>query len=155
MTDSGLCINHLFVWSNIIFLQNSQWITFPTQSSLILYSFCANFLHSLVMKLIVLFLSQHNPHLLFCCVLSILGTYGVVLSSYQERFSFSLQDYLSYLCPSFLGWKFAWFSLEISIQLLLLPILFSAYFCSIDACVVCIVSGRCNQSSSVIVIYGM
>ena len=26
---------------------------------------------------------------------------------------------------------------------------FSSYFCSVDACVVCIVSGHCNQSSSV------
>ena len=27
--DSGLSIHHLFVWSNLNFLQNSQWITFP------------------------------------------------------------------------------------------------------------------------------
>ena len=30
----------LFVWSNLIFLHNSRWITFPTQSCLILYYFC-------------------------------------------------------------------------------------------------------------------
>ena len=28
-TDSGLCIYHLFVWSNLNFLHNSLWITFP------------------------------------------------------------------------------------------------------------------------------
>ena len=41
---SGLWIYHLFVWSN--FLQHSQWTTFPTQSCLVLYSFCTNLLHS-------------------------------------------------------------------------------------------------------------
>ena len=28
-TDSGLCIYHLLVWSNLDFLHNSQWITLP------------------------------------------------------------------------------------------------------------------------------
>ena len=48
-TAAGLCIYHLFVRSNFNFLHNSQWITFPTQSCLVLYSFCANLLHSLIM----------------------------------------------------------------------------------------------------------
>ena len=30
--DSGLWIYYLFAWSNFNFLQNSQWITLPTQS---------------------------------------------------------------------------------------------------------------------------
>ena len=47
-TDSGLCIYHLFAWSNPIFLHNSQWITLPTQSCLALYSFCANLPHLLI-----------------------------------------------------------------------------------------------------------
>ena len=34
-TDFGLCIYHLFVWSNLNFLPSSRWITFPTQSCLI------------------------------------------------------------------------------------------------------------------------
>ena len=46
-TGDGLCIYHLFAWSNFSFLHNSQWITLPTQLCLILYSFCANFQHSL------------------------------------------------------------------------------------------------------------
>ena len=29
--DDRLCIYHLFVWSNLNFLLNSQWITLPTQ----------------------------------------------------------------------------------------------------------------------------
>ena len=48
-TDFGLCIYHLFVWSNLNFLHNSQWFSLPTQSYLFLYSFCAELLHSLIM----------------------------------------------------------------------------------------------------------
>ena len=68
---AGLYIYHLFVWSDLNFLLISQWITFPTQSCLVLYS-CANLLHSLIMWLMVSSLSPHNLHLLFCCVLSML-----------------------------------------------------------------------------------
>ena len=53
-----LCIYHLFAWSNFNFLHNSLCIPLPTQSCLVLYSFCANLLHSL-MRLIVLSLSPH------------------------------------------------------------------------------------------------
>ena len=35
-TDSGLCIYHLFVCSILNFLHNSQWITFPAHSLLLL-----------------------------------------------------------------------------------------------------------------------
>ena len=99
-TGAGLCIYHLFVWSNLNFLNISQWITLPTQTCLVLYSFCANLLYSLVMWLMVSSLSSHSLHLLFCCVLSILAliwwrcpmalSYGVVLCCYQEGFRFSL-----------------------------------------------------------------
>ena len=77
--DAGLCIYHLFVWSNLNFLHIFQWITLPTQSCLVLYSFCANLLHSLTMWLMVLSLSPHSLHLLFCCVLSILALIWLVL----------------------------------------------------------------------------
>ena len=43
-TGAGLCIYHLFVWSNWNFLHISQWITLSTQSCLAWYSFCANLL---------------------------------------------------------------------------------------------------------------
>ena len=46
-TAAGLCIYHLLVWSNFNFLRISQWITLPTQSCLVLYSFWANLLHPL------------------------------------------------------------------------------------------------------------
>ena len=48
-TDAGLCIYHLFVWSNLNFLHISQGIRLPTQSCLVLYSLGANLLHSLIM----------------------------------------------------------------------------------------------------------
>ena len=77
-TGAGLCIYHLFVWSNWNFQHISLLITLPTQSCLALYSFCANLLHSL-MWLIVSSLSPHSLHLLFCCVLSILALILLVL----------------------------------------------------------------------------
>ena len=78
-TRAGLCIYHLFVWSNWNFLHISQWITLPTQSCFALYSFCANLLHSLIMWLIVSSLSPHSLHFLFCCILSILALIWLVL----------------------------------------------------------------------------
>ena len=83
---AGLCRYHLFVWSNLNFLHISQWITLPTQSCLVLYSFCANLLHSLIMRLIVSSLLPHSPHLLFFCVIIIIiiiiilvGVIGVIV----------------------------------------------------------------------------
>ena len=78
-TGAGLCIYHLLVWSNLNFLHISRWITLPTQSCLVLYSLCANLLHSLIMRLIISSLSQHSLHLLFCWVLSIFALIWLVL----------------------------------------------------------------------------
>ena len=80
-TDAGLCTHHLFVWSKLNFLHISQWITLPTQSCLVLYSFCTNFLHSLIVWLVVSSLSPHSVHLLFCYVLSILALIWWVLAA--------------------------------------------------------------------------
>ena len=66
-TDSGLCIYHLFVWSNLNFLHNSQWITLPTQSCLVLYSLFSNLLYSLIISLIISSVSSHQ-NLLFCAL---------------------------------------------------------------------------------------
>ena len=79
--------------------QTSTSCTIPSGSPCpIFYSFWANLLHLLIMRLIVLSLSPHNLHLLFCCVLSILtlisliSHYGIVLSWRDSvslfRFSF-------------------------------------------------------------------
>ena len=75
-TDVGLCIYHLFVSK---FLHSSQWISLPTQSSLVLYFFYANLLQSLIMRLVVSSLSSHNLSLLFCCVLCIFALIWLVL----------------------------------------------------------------------------
>ena len=78
-TSAGLCIYLLLVWSNLNFLHISQWITLLTQSCLVLYSFCTNLRHSLIMWLIVSTLAPHSLHLLFCWVLSILASIWLVL----------------------------------------------------------------------------
>ena len=61
--DSGLCIYHLLVWSNVVFFHNSQWITFSKQLCLVLYSVCY------IRLLMVSSLSSHNLLLLFWCAL--------------------------------------------------------------------------------------
>ena len=78
-TTAGFCIYHLFVWSNFNFFHVSQWITLSRHSCLVLYSFSANLLHSLIMWLIVSSLSPRSLHWLFCCVLSILALIWLVL----------------------------------------------------------------------------
>ena len=78
-TVAGLCIYHLFLWSNLNFLHISQWITLPTESCLDFYSFCANLLHSLIMWLIDSSLSPDSLHLLFCWVLYILALIWLIL----------------------------------------------------------------------------
>ena len=93
-TAAGLCIHHLFVWSNLNFLHISQWITLPTQSCLILYSFSANLLHSIIMWLIVSSLLPHNLRLLFSCVLSILTLIWLVLMAVV----WLLLGYILFLC---------------------------------------------------------
>ena len=69
LTDSGLCRYNVFVWSDFVFFCNSQGITFISQSCLVLHSFCANLLHSLIMWLIVSSLSPHKVHFLFCSII--------------------------------------------------------------------------------------
>ena len=105
--DGGLYIYHLFVMSNLNFLHISQWIILPTQSCLVLYSFCDNLLHSL-MWLMVSSLSLHSLHLLFCCVLSILALIWLVLTALFcaaiRRDSVSLLVSFSYPRPGFLVW---------------------------------------------------
>ena len=47
-TGAGLCIYHLFVCLNFNFFHSCQWTILPTQPCLVLYSFCAYFLRSLL-----------------------------------------------------------------------------------------------------------
>ena len=53
--DSELCIYYVFPWGNFNFLHNSQ-------SCPVLYTFCVNLLHSLIIWLIVSSLSQCELH---------------------------------------------------------------------------------------------
>ena len=78
-TDSGFYIYHLFVWSNLNFLHNSHWITIPTQACLVLCSFWANLLHSIIMWWIISSQSLQNLYFLFYCVISILALIWLVL----------------------------------------------------------------------------
>ena len=143
-TDAGLCIYHLFVWSNFNFLHISQWITLPTQSCLVLYSLCANLLHSLIMWLMFSSLSLHCLHLLFCCVLSSLALIWLVL---MALFCAAIpRDYVSLLKFPFLSQVqvFSWEVLFISrlktpIELFFFPFLFPSHFHFVGYRVVCIV----------------
>ena len=100
-------IYYLFAWSNFNFLHNSQKITLPTQSCLVLCTFCANLLHSLIMSLMVSSLSSHNLHsafllrLIYSCF-DLISPYCIVFCCYSEKFSFSLEVFLSYPRSRFL-----------------------------------------------------
>ena len=48
LENSGLFIYHVVACSNFNFLHNFQWITFPTQSGLLLISLCVSLLHSII-----------------------------------------------------------------------------------------------------------
>ena len=91
-TYSELCIYHLFVWSNLNFLQTYKWIIVPIQSCLVLYSFWANFLHSLIIWLRVSSLSPHNLHLLFIISSIIFLHTKFSLHLYLVVFHWSLSD---------------------------------------------------------------
>ena len=81
----------------------------------------------------------------FC--FDIVSPYRVALCCYQKRFTFSHEVSLSLLVQVFSCEISLIRLLEVCIQLFFLPILFSGYFCSVDAFVVCIVTGRYNRFS--------
>ena len=62
-------------YTTYLYGHNSLRISFHTQSCLVLYSFCANLLHSLIIWLITSFLSPHTLHLLLCIVYP----YGIII----------------------------------------------------------------------------
>ena len=97
-----MCIYHLFVWSNLNFLHNSRWITFPTQSCLVLYSLCSNLLHLFILFiylfiLLVSSLPPHSLHLLFFCVLYVLAL--TFLLSHVHVFSCEISLVCLLKCP--------------------------------------------------------
>ena len=68
-TDYGLCIYTICSYCQISI--SCTIPTFPAQSFLVLYSFWANWLYSLIMWLMASSLLPQNLHWLFCWVLSI------------------------------------------------------------------------------------
>ena len=60
------CLNTIYSYGQISI---SCPITLPTQSCLVLYSYCTIWLHSLIKWLIMLSRSPQMLHLLFCCLL--------------------------------------------------------------------------------------
>ena len=111
---AGLWIYHLLVWLNLNFLHISQWITLPTQSCLVLYSFCANLLHSLIMWLMVPSLSPHSLHVLFCWVLSILAL--ILLLLLLLLLSFTLWEFSPLVLADVFSLEFEWQRVSPSVQ---------------------------------------
>ena len=127
-TDVELCIYHLFVCSNFNFMHNSQWITLSTESYRVIYSFCTNLLHSLIIWWMVSTPSPNKLHLLFCCVMSILALIWLVLIALF--YAAIRRDYVSFLRFQFLS-----HSCVFSCEMLLISRLkrqksrFSSHFC--------------------------
>ena len=145
-TDSEIYKYHLFIWSDLNFLHNSQWITFSTQSytlfSLIccirlLYDWSCRLNHPItsIWRFVAcyLFLLWHSLLLWRCFVVHL-----VEIQFLSKCFPI-LQS-----CSSLLVWVFVCLLLEKSIQLSFFPILLSCNCCSLDPCVVFVVSGHCN-----------
>ena len=132
--------------SNLNYLHNSLWIIFTTRSCLVIYSFCASLLHSLIMWLIVSSLLRYNPLLLFCCVLSI---FYFTLRGFIMLFWAALRRYLNFLYYISFSNHVHVLSCEICFLFFLnihtvifFPFLFLSYCCQVDFYVACFVSGR-------------
>ena len=131
-------------------MRNSLWITLPTQSCLTLYSFGVYLLHLPIMWLMILSLSPHNLHLLFCFALSIF-TFGeffapglagdLSLKFEQQHVSSDFQDTSKYssrfwqccgldVLDSSSGFQFLQLLLS-SLLLLLLLLLLLSRFCKL------------------------
>ena len=144
--DTCLFIYHLVIWSNFNFLYISQWISIPTYTWQVLYSFCDSLFQSLIMWVILFFQSQLNLQLQ-CYIIDfhfdIICPYGV-LCRYEKNFSFSLNISFKLSCPGLFAWDFANLSLEICIQLFYFSYLFRN-FCSFSLCRYCFTS-HCYRS---------
>ena len=79
-TDAGLCIHQFFIWSNLNFLNISQKINLPALPYLVLYSFCANLLHSLMWLMVYYycFYSFRVFHISVWVTASLLKSKGLV-----------------------------------------------------------------------------
>ena len=93
------------------------------------------------MGFIISSLSLQNVQSLFCCIISIFNLILFILMVLFCGVIWRDSLSLSSTCLSLLVWDLACLSLEISIQLFFSPFLFSSYCCSVDPCVMCVVSG--------------
>ena len=124
-----------------------------TESYLVLYSFCANLMHSLILWLMVSSLSPHSQHLLFCCVLSILYLVSLVLMALfcgaisGDSVSLFKFPFLSQI--QFCRVRCCLLVIKTSIELLSFLCLFLSYCHSVVHRVISIVSHGYNQSSIV------
>ena len=128
-----------------------MWITLLTQSCLVLYFFCANLLHSLIMWLMVSPRSPHDLHLLFCRVLSILALIWLVLMALFcaaiRRDSVSLRHFLFLNhVQVFLREMLFIRRFKTSWELFFSSHVFHIYSHSVVHRIVCLVSDGCNQS---------
>ena len=112
-TDCALRIYYLLILLNFSLFHNSKWIASPTQSCILLYSFRASLLHSLVTY-----------------TYKSLGFYqfffDFVLCCYWKSCSFSLQFSSSYPHPGVLVYNFLIYHLKYPY------IYFSSHFCFLD-----------------------
>ena len=130
------------------FLNNSRYITLPTHSCLVLYSFCACLLHSLIMNNVFVSISSQPTLAIPLCIIdfrfNIIGPYDVILCCYQKRFSFSLKVSFSLSYLNLFVLEFTNLSLEILIHFF--SFLFLTYCCSVCPYIVTAVISHCNTS---------
>ena len=149
--DSGLCIYQFFVWSNFSFLHNYQWITFHPQSCLVLYSFMIVYWIRLFCDWLFHIYYHVTYTSYFLCLVCF--CFGIV---FMALFCAAIRwDSASVLRFSFLSHVLI-FSCDISLACRLKRLyssFSSRYFCPVNACVVCIVSGGYNENSSAFVMF--
>ena len=98
--NSGLFIHHLFIWSNLNYLHNSEWITLPIQPCLALYTLFA-LIDDIRLCDWSFCLYYHRVYICYFLGSSLFllwnsySSWGVFLCCYQKRFSFSLKVPLS------------------------------------------------------------
>ena len=113
--NSGLSIYHLFVRSNLDFLRNSQIITFTHQLCLILFSFWANLLYSIIDRFVSVITLSTSAILLrldyFCLDLVLIALFCVAIRrdsvsllrflflSQVQVFSFEISLFWRSKCP--------------------------------------------------------
>lgn len=105
IVDFSQLLYHFAFRANPYFLHTSQWIFFPTQSCLLLYTFWANLPHSLTAWITVSSAFPRNLYLLVFSVYSFLVTcsYATITRVLVSHFRYSVLTDSTDLRTSFLG----------------------------------------------------